>query len=177
MIINTKKLIIFLIGLMTAVSCFIGVSEGLEKQTKEEGKVVTEGNMVKVNYTLTVDENVVDSSQKGKPLEFQVGSSQVIPGFEEALVGMKVGEKKSFELSPDKGYGHEDPRGIQTVSKDKMPPDIKPEVGMTLHAQMPNGQPMPMRIIEVNEDTIVVNLNHPLAGRTLNFDVEVIEIN
>ena len=150
MISNTRKLIIFLIGLMMAGSCFIGVSEGLEKQTKEEVKVVAAGNMVKVNYTLTVDGNVVDSSQEGKPLEIQVGSSQVIPGFEEALVGMKVGEKKSFELSPDKGYGQEDPRAIQTVSKDKFPSDITPEVGMTLHAQMPNGQPMPMRIIEVN---------------------------
>ena len=177
MIMNTKKLIIFLIGLMMAVSCLMGVSEGFEKQPQEEGKVVTDGNMVKVNYTLIVDGNLVYSSQKGKPLEFQVGSSQVIPGFEEALVGMKVGEKKSFELSPDKGYGQEDPRAIQTVSKDKLPPDITPEVGMTLHAQMPNGQPMLMRIIEVNEDMIVVNLNHPLAGKTLNFDVEVIEIN
>ena len=164
-------------GLMLAVSCFTGVSEGLEKQTKEEGKVVTEGNLVKVNYSLTVDGNVVDRSQEGKPLEFKVGENQVIPGFEEALVGMKVGEKKSFELSPDKGYGQEDPRAIQTVEKDKLPSDITPEVGMILHAQMPNGQPMPMRIIEVDEDTIVVNLNHPLAGKTLNFDVEVVEIN
>jgi peptidylprolyl isomerase len=177
MIMNTKKLIIFLIGLMMAVPCFIGVSEGLEEQTEKEEKVVTEGNTVKVNYTLTVDGNIVDSSQEGNPLEVHIGSNQVIPGFEEALIGMKVGEKKSFELSPDKGYGQEDPRGIQTVSKDKLPSDIKPEVGMILQAQKPNGQPMPMRIIEVNEDMIVVNLNHPLAGKNLNFDVEVIEIN
>ena len=174
--VNTKKPIIFLAGLMMAVSCFIGVSEGIEKQTEKEEKVVTEGNMVKVNYTLKVDGTIVDSSQQGRPLEFQVGSSQVIPGFEEALVGMKVGEKKSFELSPDKGYGQEDPRGIQTVSKDQLPAGITPEAGMILHAQMPNGQQMPMRIIEVTGEMVVLNLNHPLAGKTLNFDVEVVEI-
>ena len=167
---------IFLTGLIMVFLCFTSVSDGLAKQTREEGNLVAEGSMVKVNYTLTVDGNVVDRSEEGEPLEFKVGGSQVIPGFEEALVGMKVGEKKSFELSPDKGYGHQDPRAIQTVTKDKLPSDITPEVGMILHAQMPNGQPMTMRIIEVNEDTIVVNLNHPLAGKTLNFDVEVVEI-
>ena len=177
MIMKARKVLISLIGLMMAVSCFIGVSEGREKQAQEEEKMVTEGNTVKVNYTLTVDGNVVDSSQEGTPLEFQVGGSQVIPGFEEALMGMKVGEKKSFELSPDKGYGQEDPRAIQAVEKEKLPSDITPEVGMILHAKMPNGQQTPLRIMEVNEETIVVNLNHPLAGKTLNFDVEVVEIN
>jgi FKBP-type peptidyl-prolyl cis-trans isomerase 2 len=159
------------------VTCFIGVSEGIENQTKEESKMVTEGNMVKVNYTLKVDGNVIDRSPEGKPLEYQIGGGQVIPGFEEALMGMKVGEKKSFELSPDKGYGQEDPKAIQTVSRDNLPSDITPQVGMTLYAKMSDGQQTPIRIIEVNEDTIVVNLNHPLAGRTLNFDVEVIDVN
>jgi len=139
--------------------------------------MVSEGNLVKVSYTLTVDGNVVDSSQEGKPFEFQVGNKQVISGFEEAIVGMKAGEKKSFEVSPDKGYGQEDPEGIHEVSKDKLSPDVKPEVGMILHAKNPDGQTIVSRIIEVKEDVIAVNLNHPLAGKTLNFEVEVIEIN
>jgi FKBP-type peptidyl-prolyl cis-trans isomerase 2 len=138
--------------------------------------MVTEGKLVKVSYTLTVDGNIVDSTQEGKPFEFQIGNKQVIPGFEEAIIGMEVGEKKSFEVSPDKGYGQEDPRGIQEVSKDKLPPDIVPEVGMTLYATRPDGQTFPARITEVKEDVVIANLNHPLAGKTLNFEVGVIEI-
>jgi FKBP-type peptidyl-prolyl cis-trans isomerase 2 len=177
MFIKKENLLIFLTVLMMAVSCFIGVSEGTENQTNEEVKMVTEGNLVKVSYTLTVDGNVIDSTQEGKPFEFQVGNKQVIPGFEEAIIGMKAGEKKSFEVSPDKGYGHENPQGIQEVPKDKLPPDVKPEVGMMLHGKRPDGQTFQARITEVKEDIITVNLNHPLAGKTLNFEVDLIEIN
>jgi len=138
--------------------------------------VITEGKLVKVNYTLTVDGTVVDSSKEGEPFEFRTGDNQVIPGFEEALLGMHAGEKKSFRVSPDKGYGKEDPRGIQTIHRDKLPADRNPEVGMTLHAKMPNGQTIPAKITEVKEDTVVLNFNHPLSGKTLNFNVEVVEI-
>lgn len=139
--------------------------------------VVTEGTLVKVNYTLTVDGNVVDSSKEGEPFEFRTGGSQVIPGFEEALMGMKAGEKKSFQVSPDKGYGQEDPKGIREVPRDKLPGDVNPVAGMTLYAQMPNGQTIPARINEVKEDIVVLNFNHPLSGKTLNFEVEIAEIN
>lgn len=138
--------------------------------------MVTEGKLVKVNYTLTVDGNVVDSSREGEPFEFEAGSNQVIPGFDEAIMGMKAGEKKSFQVSPEKGYGQENPKGIQQVSKDKIPADMRPEVGMTLHATMPDGQVIPARIIEIKESIIVLNFNHPLAGKTLNFEVEVIDV-
>jgi FKBP-type peptidyl-prolyl cis-trans isomerase 2 len=138
--------------------------------------VVAEGKLVKVNYTLTVDGNVVDSSKEGEPFEFRTGDNQVIPGFEEALMGMHAGEKKSFQVSPDKGYGQEDPRGIQTIPRDKLPNDRNPEVGMTLNAKMPNDQTIQARISEVKEDTVVLNFNHPLSGKILNFSVEVVEI-
>jgi len=174
---KNETLFIVLKVLIIIVLCFVGMSEGAEKQNNKEVKVVKDGTLVKVNYTLTVDENVVDSSKEGEPFEFRTGASQVIPGFEEALMGMKAGEKKSFQVSPDKGYGQENPKGIQKVPRDKLPADVNPVVGMTLHAQMPNGQTIPARIIEVKEDVIIVNLNHPLAGKILNFEVEVIEIN
>jgi len=138
--------------------------------------VIVEGKLVKVNYTLTVDGNVIDSSKEGEPFEFRTGDNQVIPGFEEALMGMHAGEKKSFQVSPDKGYGNEDPRGIQTISRDRLPADRDPEVGMTLHAEMPNGKTIPARITEIKGDTVVLNLNHPLSGKTLDFNVEVVEV-
>ncbi|MEW6067921.1 MAG: peptidylprolyl isomerase [Nitrospirota bacterium] len=139
--------------------------------------MITEGSVVKAHYTLTVDGNVVDSSRKSEPFEFHVGSNQVIPGFEKAFIGMKQGEKKSFQVNPDDGYGQENPSAIHKVPKDKLPPDPKPEAGMVLYATTPNGQTINGRIIEIKDDIVVVNFNHPLAGKTLNFEVEVIEIN
>jgi FKBP-type peptidyl-prolyl cis-trans isomerase 2 len=177
MINKNATAIIILTGLMITIFCFIGISEGVEKKPNEEVKMVIEGKLVKVNYTLTVDGNVVDSSKEGEPFEFTAGSSQVIPGFDESIMGMKAGEKKSFQVGPEKGYGEENPKGIQQVPRDKLPADMKPEVGMTLHATMPDGQAIPARIIEVQEDIIVLNFNHPLAGKTLNFEVEVVDVN
>ena len=177
MIHTNKTALIIFTGLMITVFCFTGFSEGAEKQSNEEVPMVTEGKLVKVNYTLTVDGNVVDSSKEGEPFEFTAGSSQVIPGFDEAVMGMKAGEKKSFQVVPEKGYGQENPKGIQKVPKDNLPADMKPEVGMTLHATMPDGQAIPARINEIKEDIIIINFNHPLAGKTLNFEVEVVDVN
>ena len=84
--------------------CFIVLAEGAEKGTKEEASVVASGKMVKVHYTLTVEDKVLDSSRDREPLEFRIGSRQMIPGFEKALMGMKVGEKKSFQVSPWRMY-------------------------------------------------------------------------
>ena len=176
MISKNKTLFLVLKVLIIIALCSVGMSEEAEEQNNKEVKVIKDGTLVKVNYTLTVDGNVVDSSREGEPFEFRAGSKQVIPGFEEELLGMKAGEKKSFQVSPDKGYGQENPKGIQKVERDKLPKDINPEVGMTLSAQMPNGQAIPARIIEVKEDIVVLNFNHPLAGKTLNFEVEIVDI-
>ncbi len=137
---------------------------------------VTNGNLVKVHYTLTVEGKVVDSSRGQEPWEFHVGMHQAIPGFEKAIKDMKVGEIKSFQVSPDEGYGQDDPEGIYEESRDKLPPDIVPEVGMTLYAYGPNNQCIPARIMEVKKDVVVINFNHPLAGKTLNFEAEIVEI-
>jgi FKBP-type peptidyl-prolyl cis-trans isomerase 2 len=158
------------------VLLFGGKAESTEAKNKEV-KMVSEGNMIKVSYALTVDGKVIDSSKKGSPLEFKVGSKQVITGFESAVIGMKIGEKKSFQVAPDEGYGHENPKAIQELSKDRLPAHLKPEVGMSLHATTPTGQTLTGRITEIQGDTVIVNFNHPLAGKTLNFDVEIVEIN
>jgi FKBP-type peptidyl-prolyl cis-trans isomerase 2 len=138
--------------------------------------VVADGKTVKVNYTLTVDGKVVDSSKGRSPLEFKEGSHQVIPGFEKAVMGMKVGQKKSFTVKPADGYGLVNPKAFQEVPKKQLPADLTPKAGMTLLAQAKDGRKIPVTIKEVKKDTVVIDFNHPLAGKTLNFNVEVVDV-
>ncbi len=138
--------------------------------------MVSKGKIVKVYYTLMVDGVLVDSSKEGEPFEFRVGSGQVIPGFEKALIGMKQGEKKSFKVLPDEGYGEENPAMIYEVSKEMLPPGPEPEIGMILYARDPNGQSIPAKISDVKENTIILNFNHPLCGKILDFTAEIVEI-
>ncbi len=142
----------------------------------EENVVVENGKTVKVDYSLTVDGELIDSSNGGEPITFEIGANQMIPGFEKALIGMKVGEKKSFELAPEDGYGMEDPKLFQEVPKDKLPPELEPAVGLVLYVKGQDGRPNPIKIAEVKDDTVILNFNNPLAGKTLNFDVEVTSV-
>jgi FKBP-type peptidyl-prolyl cis-trans isomerase 2 len=169
-------LLAVLLGFIVALAFFAGSSEGAEKKKGGETSVVSDGKSVKVQYTLTVDGKVMDSSNGREPLQFKAGSHQVIPGFEKAVMGMKVGEKKSFKVSPEEGYGLKDPKAIQDVPKTQLPPDITPKAGMTLYAQTKDGKRFPVKIVEVKKDVVVMDFNHPLAGKTLNFDVEVVDI-
>lgn len=137
---------------------------------------IADGNVVKLHYTLTVEGKVVDNTREREPFMFLVGAEQVIPGFENAIIGMKVGEKKSFQVSPDEGYGQENPDGIDEVFKDNLPPDLEPVVGMTLYATGAQGQTIPGRITEVRQDSVVISINHPFAGKTLDYEVEIVEI-
>jgi FKBP-type peptidyl-prolyl cis-trans isomerase 2 len=171
-----KLLYILLLGSLLALPHMAGASDAGETSTKKEVKVVDEGKSVKVHYTLKVEGKIVESSTQSEPLEFQVGNSQMISGFERALMGMKTGDKKSFQVNPDDGYGQTNPEAVQEVPRDKLPPDITPEAGMTLYARDSNEQVMQVRIAEVKEDVVVMDFNHPLAGKILNFDVEIVEI-
>jgi len=138
--------------------------------------MVSDGMVVKLHYTLTVEGTMVDTSREREPFAFQVGAEQVIPGFENAIKGMKVGEKKSFQVGPEEGYGHENPEGIDEIFRDNLPPDLEPVVGMTLYATGEQGQTIPGRVTEVREDSVVININHPFAGKTLDYEVEIVEI-
>lgn len=160
---------------IAALLSFTVLSTEAATVKKGGAPAVSEGKSVKVNYTLTVDGKVVDTSKGRGPLEFKAGSHQMIPGFEKAVMGMKTGEKKSFKVSPKDGYGPEDPKAIRDIPKNQLPPEMTPKAGMTLTAQA-NGQKVPVRIVEVKKDVVVMNFNHPLAGKTLHFDVEVLEI-
>lgn len=142
----------------------------------KENVVVVDGKTVSVNYSLTVDGEVIDSSNGGEPITFEIGASQMIPGFEKALIGMKVGEKKSFELAPEDAYGMEDPKMFQEIPKDKLPPEIEPAIDLVLYLKGQDGRPYPVKIAEVKDDTVILNFNHPLSGKTLNFDIEVVSV-
>ncbi|MDO8281006.1 MAG: peptidylprolyl isomerase [Thermodesulfovibrionia bacterium] len=146
------------------------------EEAVQKSSEVTDGNTVKVLYTLTVDDKVIDKSINNEPFEFKVGDNQVVPGFEDAVKGMKLGEKKSFKLSPADGYGEIDPEALQEIPLTELPAAIVPTPGMTLQAMSPEGQTVIVTVKEVKKDTVVMDFNHPLAGKTLNFDVEVVGI-
>jgi peptidylprolyl isomerase len=138
---------------------------------------VKAGDTVRIHYTGTLDDGTqFDSSAGRDPLEFAVGSGQVIPGFDKAVDGMAVGESKSVKIDPEDAYGERHEQLVQEVPKSSLPEDIDPEVGMRLQASTPNGQVMQLVVTEVREEAITVDGNHPLAGKALNFDIELVEI-
>jgi len=138
---------------------------------------VKANDTVKVHYTgKLADGQVFDSSEGKEPIEFTLGQGQLIPGFEKGLIDMKVNEKKTVTIPKEEAYGEPREELIQEVQKDQLPEEIKPEVGMGLVSKTPDGREMNLLVAEVKEDTIVVDGNHPLAGKDLVFDLEVVEI-
>ncbi|OVE74940.1 hypothetical protein BVX95_00765 [archaeon D22] len=138
---------------------------------------VENNDKVKIHYTGKFDDGeVFDSSEGREPLEFVIGKGMVIPGFEKAVMEMNVGEEKTVEIEPEDGYGPRMEELKQEVPKDSLPEGITPEVGMMLSAQGPQGQMIPVKVVEVNETNIKIDLNHPLAGKKLNFTVKLEEV-
>ncbi len=139
---------------------------------------VKQNDKVKVHYTgKLANGEVFDSSLERDPMEFEVGKGQLIPGFENGVIDMKVNEKKTIEVPSDEAYGEPRKELVQEVPKDRLPEDIKPEVGMGLVSTTPQGQEIQLVVKEVKDEAIVVDGNHPLAGQDLTFEVEVIDIN
>jgi peptidylprolyl isomerase len=137
--------------------------------------MIENGKVVSVHYVGKFpDGEVFDSSEGREPLQFQVGSGQLIPGFESAIIGKVVGDKVTTNITPEEGYGLVREDLIVSVPLDKMPGDV--EVGQALEAQGDNGQSAQVFVKEVNEDNVVIDGNHPLAGKDLVFEIEVVEI-
>ena len=135
------------------------------------------GDTVKIHYTGTLDDGTqFDSSAGRDPLQFTVGSGQVIPGFDQAVEGMAVGDKKTVNIEPEQAYGPRHEQMIQEVPKSALPDGLEPEVGMGLQAQGPDGRALQLTVTAVGDDTITVDGNHPLAGKALNFDIELVHI-
>lgn len=136
------------------------------------------GDRVKVHYTGTLlDGSVFDSSLGREPLAFVVGAGQMIPGFDAAVVGMAIGDKKTATLAPADAYGETDPEALITVPIAEVPEDIQPEVGMQLQLMDGGGRPHNVVVSEVTADHIVLDANHFLAGKTLVFEIEMVGIN
>ena len=138
---------------------------------------VKEGDVVKVHYTgkLTSGEQF-DSSVDREPLEFTVGAGQMIKGFDAALPGMSVGEKKTINIPADEGYGERSEEAIIPFPKENVPADMKLEPGMTLTLSNQDGQPVPVVVTEIRDDVVILDANHFLAGQELIFDIELVEI-
>lgn len=138
---------------------------------------VTKGSVVAVDYKLHLgDGKVVDESEPGEPLQYLHGEGQIVPGLEKELEGLSVGDSRKVVVAPAEGYGEHDARGIQEVPASSFPPGAKVEAGVEFVAEGPNGEPIPVAVREVRGDKVLIDLNHPLAGKTLHFDVTVKEI-
>ena len=138
---------------------------------------VKQGDTVKVHYhgRLT-DGTTFDSSSGREPLEFQVGSGQVIKGFDDGVSGMEIGQKKTIHIPVDDAYGQKEENMIVEFPRSNFPPELSPEVGMSLNMTNGSGQVIPVTIVEIKEDSVTLDANHPLAGQDLIFDIELVEI-
>jgi peptidylprolyl isomerase len=135
------------------------------------------GDTVSIHYTGTLDDGTqFDSSDGRDPLQFTIGTGQVIPGFDKAVEGMTVGDSKSVNIPPEDAYGPRHDQMIQDVPKTALPDDLEPVEGMALQAQGQDGQVINLTVTAVSDDSIPVDGNHPLAGQALNFDIKLVDI-
>ncbi|MCF8030001.1 MAG: peptidylprolyl isomerase [Desulfohalobiaceae bacterium] len=137
-----------------------------------------QGDSVKVHYHGTLNDGTVfDSTYEESPLDFTIGEGEIIPGFEEAVEGMDEGEKKNITVEPENAYGEYNERGVVQVPRENLPEDIQPEKGMMLQLNTPEDQVVYVTVTEIDEENVTLDANHPLAGKTLNFDIELLQVN
>ena len=135
------------------------------------------GDTVKVHYTGRLDDGTVfDTSANGEPLQFTIGSGQIIPGFEQAVVGMNPGESKTVKIPAEDAYGQRREDLIIEVEKSQLPEGLKPEVGLQLQSRQPDGRIVVLTIADVTESHVTLDANHPLAGKDLTFEIQLVEI-
>lgn len=137
---------------------------------------VAENKVVLIHYTLTVDGQVVDSSDGGDPLPYLHGHDNIVPGLENALSGTETGKKVQVSVDPSEGYGQPSGTAPQGVPRDAFPEDAPVQPGMQFFVQDQGGNPAPIWIAKVEGETVFITQDHPLAGKTLEFDVEVVSI-
>ena len=140
-------------------------------QTPEDGKFVS------VHYTGTLDSGeVFDTSQGRQPLEFEMGKGKLIQGFEDAVRGLQLNESKTVTLSASEAYGERDDSLLRSFDRSTLPKEINPEVGQTVALQSSQGQKIPATISHVDDKTVVVDMNHPLAGQALTFEIHLVAV-
>lgn len=144
--------------------------------THEQPETVTDNVIVALDYTLTVEGSVVDTSEGDEPIRFIQGQGQIIPGLEQALYGMELGESKNVVVPPKDGYGEEDPSAYTDIPRGEFPSEIPLEPGVELELKDKSGDILEASIDSISEDNVRLNFNHPLAGKILNFSVKVVEL-
>lgn len=135
------------------------------------------GDTVKVHYTGKLDDGTVfDSSVSQEPLEFKIGSGSIIPGFEQAIVGMALGDSKTEIIPAEQAYGPYVEEMVVIIDRQQMPPEIEPEVGQQLQIQRSPDQIIPVVVTDVSGSKVTLDANHPLAGEDLTFDIQLVDI-
>jgi FKBP-type peptidyl-prolyl cis-trans isomerase 2 len=134
--------------------------------------MIQNGNKVKVHYTGKTNGEIFDSSEGREPIEFVVGSKQVIEGFENAVIGKNIGDEIVVEIPPSEGYGESKDDLIISVAKDQVPPDA--QIGQTLQGVDPEGMPFNVMVSDIQDDVVILDLNHPLSGKTLQFTISIV---
>lgn len=135
------------------------------------------GQKVQVHYKGKLDDGTVfDQSQPDQPLEFQLGAGQVIPGFEKAVEGMNTGDEKTVKIESTEAYGDHRDDLVMNVSRDRIPPDLNVEVGQRLQMERNDGQKIPVTVTEMDDASVTLDANHPLAGKNLTFDIKLVNV-
>ena len=160
------KKIILLAAVLNGLTCF----------AYAEDSVVAEGKKVKMDYTLIVNKETLETSVGKQPLEFIYGDHTIIPGLEKGILGMKVGEEKEVNVEPKDGYGDVDPKALKEFPKDKMPSQPPLKIGMVLEAKSPQGETFPAVVDKIMDDKVLLDFNHPLAGKSLTFKIKILDI-
>ena len=138
--------------------------------------IISAGTQVSIEYTLRLkDESLVASNVGGNPFIYTHGAQQIVPGLENELEGMQVGERKDITIQPEDAYGMVNPEAFQEVKKEHIPPNAL-HVGAQLNGKDPEGRPFSVRVVDIKEETVLMDFNHPLAGETLIFAVKVLDI-
>ena len=164
-----------LLSLAAALGVLL-LTSNIPAQAEKGTKVIKSGSTVSLEYTLSDEKGKTIESNKGKePLNFTQGQGQIIPGLEKELLGMKVGATKNVRVKPEDAYGPVNPKAFQEIPKANVPVEAL-KVGTTLVARNPQGQSRPARVHDIKEKTVVMDFNHPLAGKTLSFDVKVLDV-
>lgn len=159
-----------------AVALLVFSCDALAQTAAKPALAIQAGSMVAFDYTLTDESgHVIDTSKGKEPMHYVHGKGQIIPGLEKELAGMTVGSEKKVTVKPEDAYGPVNPQAFQEIPKDKLPPEAL-KVGAVLTATGPEGQRIPVRVHEIKENTVIMDFNHPLAGKTLLFDIKITEI-